>query len=223
MKKRLLYFFLLFVTLANFTFAQDQSLGENDPEAKEILDKVSQKYKSYTSLKTGFSMIVIDMQDEVLSDEKGDFWLKGEMYKFKIGGVEVFSKDRTVWNYSKENNEVQITDYEPESGEITPSSLFTDFYDKDFLYRLNGKKEVQGQSVHEIELTPTNKSMPYFKVLAWIDTAKDQITGMKIFYKGGHRFEYLFHSYEPNVPLEAADFTFDKKDFPGVEVVDLRM
>ena len=47
---------------------------------------------------------------------------------------------------------------------ITPQKLFTNFYDADFLYKLNGEKS-GNKTLQEIELTPRDKDgKKYHKV-----------------------------------------------------------
>jgi outer membrane lipoprotein-sorting protein len=43
-----------------------------------------------------------------------------------------------------------------------------------------------------------------------------------IFDKNGSRYIYTIQSFTPNVKVPESTFTFDKKDHPGVELVDLR-
>src|SRR5690625_2242552 len=198
--------------------------GKSDPKAKAILDKASQKYTSYNSLKADFTQQVFDTESKLLNSQKGTIWLKGDKFKFTLGEQIVSSDNKTLWSYNKELNEVQVSDYEePEEGEITPSSLFTNFYDKDFLYRLQGSDQLDGRAVDVIELTPLDKSKPYFKILAWVDKKDFQLRGLKIFLKGGYRQKYIINDYKPDVSLENSTFTFSKSKHPGVEVVDLRM
>ena len=47
------------------------------------------------------------------------------------------------------------------AGAMTPQKLFTNFYDKDFFYKLNGEKKVGGKTVQEIEMTPTDKTQTF--------------------------------------------------------------
>ena len=43
--------------------------------------------------------------------------------------------------------------------------MFTNFYDKDFLYKLNGEAKKGNKTIQEIELTPVDKTKTFFKVL----------------------------------------------------------
>ncbi len=43
--------------------------------------------------------------------------------------------------------------------------MFTNFYDKDFLYKLNGETKQGNKTLQEIELTPVDKTKSFFKVI----------------------------------------------------------
>jgi outer membrane lipoprotein-sorting protein len=76
--------------------------------------------------------------------------------------------------------------------------------------------------LQEIEMTPSNKSRPFHKVYVWVDKATNTIYRTRILEKSGTRYVYTINSFKPNVNIPDATFTFDKKKYPGVEVVDLR-
>ncbi|HZH97120.1 MAG TPA: outer membrane lipoprotein carrier protein LolA [Flavisolibacter sp.] len=211
--------------LALFTHAQTATPNKpvsNDPEAKKILDAVSTKFKSYNAPQATFTYKIENAQGKALSTKKGTVIMKGSKYRVSIPGMEIFSDGRVNWNYDKSANEVTMKDVDAASGEITPQKLFTNFYDKDFLYKLNGEKKEAGKTLQEIELTPTNKSRPYHKVYIWIDKATKTFYSARILEKTGNRYSYTINTFKPTSASSDATFAFDKKRYPGVEVVDLR-
>jgi outer membrane lipoprotein-sorting protein len=119
-------------------------------------------------------------------------------------------------------NEVTITKVDPTQNGITPQKLFTNFYDKDFLYKLNGEKKQGSQTLYEIELTPVDKTKSFFKVYLLVDKNTSTIYSTKVLDKSGVNFIYTVSSLNGNTVVPDATFVFDKKLFPGVEVVDLR-
>jgi outer membrane lipoprotein carrier protein len=216
----------LFVILALFFAtniqAQSNALGKSDPEAKKVLDAVSAKYKSYKSLKGNFALEIKDAAGKVQGKKTGTVSMKGTKYRVSINGQEIFCDGKNVWTYDKGANEVQIAQFDNSSASITPQKLFTNFYDKDFLYKLNGEKTTGGKTIQEIELTPTDKSKPFFKVLLSIDKASKMITNTQIFEKSGNRYAYSMSNVVTNSNITDDTFVFDTKKYPGVEVVDLR-
>jgi outer membrane lipoprotein carrier protein len=213
-------FFTLFLAASTALLASAQT--KSDPDAKKVLDAVSAKFRTYKSPQASFTYTVENAQGKALSTQKGIVTMKGSKYRVAIPGMDIYSDGRTNWNYDKSANEVTIKDVDGASGELTPQKLFTNFYDRDFLYKLNGEKKVAGKTVQEIELTPTNKNKPFHKVYLLVDKAAKTLYSARILEKSGNRYSYTINSFKPTVPVTDAQFVFNKAKYPGVEVVDLR-
>lgn len=210
------------ITAANAQKTTSNNPVANDPEAKKVLDAVSAKFKTYKAPQATFTYKIENAQGKALSTKKGTVTMKGSKYRVSIPGMEIFSDGKTNWNFDKAANEVTVKEVEASTGELTPQKLFTNFYDKDFLYKMNGEKKEAGKTLQEIELTPTNKNRPYHKVYIWIDKATKTFYSAKILEKSGNRYSYTINTFKPSSTVTDAQFLFDKKKYPGVEVVDLR-
>lgn len=195
---------------------------KSDPAAKAILDAVSAKFKTFTTVEASFSYKVENAAGKALSSKTGSIKMKGTKYRVSFSGQEIFCNGTTVWNYDKAANEVTISNLDASSGMITPQKLFTNFYDKDFLYLLNGEKKVGNKTIQEIEMTPVDKSKPFHKVYVQVDKAAKTIYSTKVLENAGNRYSYTVTTMKTNSPLADNVFTFDKKKYPGVEEVDLR-
>ncbi len=220
MKKLYLFVFLLFSGLISLQAQSTKGLGGNDPAAKKILDAVSAKFKTYKSVQAKFSLKIENSAGKSLGAKTGTVYMKGGKYRVSVTGQEIFSDGSNTWTFDKPSNEVTINKIDPTANTITPQKLFTNFYDKDFLYKLNGLTKVNGKNMNEIELTPTDKTKPFFKILLYIDN--NNIVSTKLFEKTGNRYTYTTSSLATNGNIPEATFVFDAKKFPGAEVVDLR-
>ena len=202
--------------------AQGKSAAANDPEAKKILDVVSAKFKTYKSVQASFAYKVENAAGKVLSSKSGTILMKGTRYKLDFGGLEVFCNGTTVWNFDKAANEVTVNNLDASSGMITPQKLFSNFYDKDFFYILNGEKKVGAKVIQEIQMTPVDKSKNFHTVYLLIDKTAQSIYSTKVLEKSGSRYSYTVSAMKTNVPALDGQFQFDSKKFPGVTVEDLR-
>jgi chaperone LolA len=202
--------------------AQNVSPGSNDPLAKKILDGVSARFKTFKAIQATFTLMAEDPQGRVQGNKKGTLWIKGTKYRVAISGQEIICDGQNIWTYDKSANEVTITEVDPTGNGITPQKLFTNFYDKDFLYKLNGEKKEGGKVVQEIELTPTDKSRNFHKVYLLVDKKTQVISTTKILEKSGNRYSYSVNTFQGNAQVADNRFLFDPKQFPGVEVIDLR-
>ncbi len=195
---------------------------KTDPAAKSILDAVSTKFKTFATVQATFSYKIENGTGKALSNKTGSIMMKGTKYRVSFGGQEIFCNGSTVWNYDKSANEVTISKLDASSGMITPQKLFTNFYDKDFLYMLNGEKKVGTKTMQEIEMTPVDKSKPFHKVYVQVDKAAKSIYSTKVLENAGNRYTYTISTMKTNKPLADNQFVFDKTKYPGVEEVDLR-
>jgi outer membrane lipoprotein carrier protein len=221
MKKLLLALFILSSCVAGHT--QNNSIGNNDPDAKKILDEVSNKMKSYKSIQATFTLKIEDAKGNPQATKKGTLSTKGNKYRLSLTGQEIFCDGKNVWTYDKSANEVTVTKYDPSANTTmaSPQKLLSNFYDKDFLYKLNGDQKLGTKTVSEIEMTPVDKTKNFYKIYLYIDKATKTIYSGKMLDKSGNRYLYTINSLNGKAVVSDAAFVFDKSKYPGVEVVDL--
>jgi outer membrane lipoprotein carrier protein len=215
MKK--LYSLIGLLALNIVAFAQG-----SDPAAKQVLDAVSSKFKTYKAVQSAFTLKVEDAKGKVQGVKTGTVYMKGPKYRVNITGQDIFCDGATIWTYDKASNEVTITQLDPSSSSITPQKLFTNFYDKDFLYKMNGEKKEGSKTLQEIEMTPTDKNKAFHKVYLLVDKKTQSIYSTKVLEKNGNKYSYTVNSLNGKANVTDAMFVFDKKKYPGVEEVDLR-
>lgn len=218
--KNLLFLFLLFTGIN--VLAQPKGMGKNDTDAKKTLDAVSAKFRNFKTVTAKFNLKIENAAGKVQGTKSGTVNLKGTKFKVNITGQDIYSDGNTTWTYDKSGNEVQINKVERSANTITPQKMFTNFYDKDFLYKTNPDVKIGGKLMTEIELTPIDKSRPFFKVLVDIDKATKTIRQTKVFEKNGNRYTYSIVTMSTNKNLPDAMFVFDTKKYPKAEIVDLR-
>ena len=196
-----------------------KGMGQSDPAAKKILDGVSAKFKTFKSVQAKFTLKIENTAGKSLGSKSGSVYMKSTKYRISVTGQEVFCDGSNVWTYTKADNEVVITKLDASNNSsITPQKLFTNFYDKDFLYKLNG----EAKGLQEIELTPIDKTKPFFKVIVNVSKKAQTISSTKVFEKAGNRYTYGVSSMITTAVVADTQFVFDAKKYPGVEVVDNR-
>ncbi len=220
MKKIYSILFFVFAIFSGLHAQPPKGMGTNDPEAKKVLDAVSAKFKTYKSVQAKFLLKIENASGKNIGTKTGTVYMKGTKYRISVTGQEIYCDGTNVWTYDKASKEVTINKIDPSANSITPQKLFTNFYDKDFLYKLNGNVNMNGKQMQEVELTPIDKTKAFHKVLLYID--KSFISTTKIFEKTGNRYTYSTSGMNTNGNIPDATFVFDAKQYPGVEVVDLR-
>jgi outer membrane lipoprotein carrier protein len=214
----------LIVLISTFFIATISFCQQSDAAAKKILDAVSAKFKTFKSVTASFTLRNEDNKGTLLGTKKGTASLKGARYRVSVAGTgqEIFCDGANIWTYDKSTNEVTITKPDPSTNTITMQKLFTNFYDKDFLYKLNGDKTVNKKLVQEIEMTPVDKTKPFHKVYLLVDKQNKTIYSTRILDKSGNVMVYTVNTMNGTVNLPDNLFVFDKNKYPGVEVIDLR-
>lgn len=210
----------MFAMMVSIHAQVSKGIGTSDPEAKKVLDAVSAKFKNYKSVQAKFLLKIENASGKNIGSKTGTVYMKGTRYRISVTGQEIYCDGSNVWTYDKASKEVTINKIDPSANSITPQKLFTNFYDKDFLYKLNGNVAMSGKTMQEIELTPIDKTKAFHKVLLYID--KSVITATKVFEKTGNRYTISMNNMNSNSNIPDATFNFDSKLYPGVEVVDLR-
>jgi chaperone LolA len=199
--------------LATSLFAQ------NDPNAKKILDAVSNKFKTIKTLQANYNLTVTTKAGKNAGTKTGTLLLKGQKYVINDKSMQLYSDGKTTWRYDPDANEVTTGPVDNSGSGITPAKLFTNFYDKDFSYKLNGNKPVGGKQVAEIELTPTTKNKNYSKVYVYVDQTQNMIVSSKVVENSGNSYNYSISNMKTNVALTDNQFVFDKSKHPGVEEI----
>jgi len=195
--------------------------AQSDTKAKTILESVSKKINGLKSLKANFALYLMSANGKTNQSKKGTFFMKGTKYRVALGDQEIICDNKTVWTYVKAANEVQVSNYNPNEQTISPTKLFTNFYDKEYNYKYMGSKKFNGKAVEMIELVPVNKGKQFSKVELAVDKS-NTIVGGNVYEKNGNQYRYEVSGFSPNANVTDASFTFDTKKYPGVEVVDLR-
>ncbi|MEO6901863.1 MAG: outer membrane lipoprotein carrier protein LolA [Bacteroidia bacterium] len=201
----------LFLSSTTITYAQV------DPKAKVILDDLSAKTKSYTTIKADFTF-TNEKKDKTKEMQKGKIEIKGTKYRLEIPGHEIYCDGKTIWDFIKDANEVQMKEMETKEGAINPATIFT-LYEKGYKYKLDS----EDANTQTISLFPINADKEKFHTVKLvINKVKKQIEGIKLLMKDGTSQSYIISSFVANNPMPDDYFTFNEKAHKGVSVEDLR-
>lgn len=218
-----LYIFSFAMMIMVPSFAQaPKGMGKSDPEAKKVLDAVSAKFKTFKAIKAAFALKIENAAGKVQGVKAGTVLMKGVKYRVSITGQEIFCDGTTIWTYDVAAKEVQVSSLDNGSGSITPQKLFTNFYDKDFLFVLGQDIKKGGKTYKVVELTPIDKTKSFFKVVLEVDKSTSVIMSTKVFEKNGNKYLYAINSINTTASVADESFSFNPKKYPGVEVIDLR-
>ncbi|MCC5928397.1 MAG: outer membrane lipoprotein carrier protein LolA [Cyclobacteriaceae bacterium] len=206
------------------TFLFTGVYAQNDPKAKEILDQMSEKYKSFTSFKAGFVNKLENEIEGFTEEFEGQIVVKGTKYKLIVGDQEIYNNGTTVWTYLKDINEVNIDNYVPEDGDMTPSNIYN-IYKSGYKYRLMEERREGSKLLQLVELQPENPKQSksqFINIILRIDKTDKTLNGWTIKDRTGNQYSYTITNFTPNVEANDKTFEFDPSKHPDVEIVDLR-
>ena len=204
--KKLFYIQFLFPCII---FAQDQ-------KAKSILDQLSDKTKSYSSIEAKFTNTFSSMVTDIYESQSGTLYLKDDAYRLEMEAQTIICDGETNWIYLADDQEVNITEIDDDENELNPSKIFT-IYENGYKYKF--VKE-DGKNYH-IDLFP-EESGPFTKVELFINKSKMQISSFTMIDKQGSHYKYVIDSFVTNKEMKNDFFVFKTADYPNVDVIDLR-
>ncbi|MDB4584843.1 outer membrane lipoprotein carrier protein LolA, partial [Draconibacterium sp.] len=120
------------------------AMAQQDEKAKEILNKASEKNRSYKSMAADFVFSMKNVEMEIDEKNQGSIKIKGQKYCVELPdvGMKMISDGTTLWNYMKDGNQVTISNLEDTGNDLMdPSSLFT-IYEQGFKSKFVEEKKV---------------------------------------------------------------------------------
>lgn len=190
------------------------SQAQNDANAKKILDEVSAKLKMLKGVTANFSYTTKDKKNAKKGSVNGLISFKGQQYYIKQGSTEIFCNGAKTWNYNGEN-EVTVSDVDNDNKTLTPQKLLSNFYDKDFTYKLISS----AGAFNEIQMVPVDSKKNFKQVNVFVDKAKNMITKAHILDKSDNTIDFSLSNINTNASLPDNKFVFDAAKHPGVEVI----
>lgn len=210
------------ITVVAILFSLSQSaFAQYDDKALEILDDMSSKYKSIPAYEATFTQTLENAQANINEDFSGQITVKGEKFRLSMGGQEIINDGKTVWTYIPEVNEVNIDNYNPQEGEMTPSKVYA-AYKEGYKYIYLEEKKIGPKSYDVVDLVPEDKNDPFFKIRLVIDQKGNILKSWTMFDKSGNKYIYDITDFKILDNIKDTFFKFDKDKYNGVEVVDLR-
>ncbi len=213
---RILFLSFLLLTSSFYSAAQE------DKKAKSILDKLSAKTRSYSSIRTEFTYSLVNKDRKINTTQSWKLTLKGEKYRLEMGDQIIISDGKVMWKVLKADKEVELS--KPGTGDdaLNPKNIFT-MYEKGFRHKYIKEEKIGTKQVHVIDLFPINpKEKDYNSIRLYIDKTSMQVLKSEIKGKNGNLYTYDIKKFNTNENVEDALFTYKSSEFPGFELNDLR-
>lgn len=211
----------IFAFLFLFGAFTSLALAQQDPKAEKILEAMTRKYQSLKVFSATFNQTLENPKNKIKETMQGEIFVSGNKFRLKMKDQEIINNGTTLWTFMKSENEVNISDNDPEDQQMSPSAIFT-LYKKGYKYALVDEIREAGQGYYIIELSPEDKNNPVFKVRLQINKKDNSLKNWTMFRNNGNRYIYSIKNFNPDPEVDANFFSFDKSKYKGVKVIDLR-
>ena len=207
MKRILSVVFVLFIGLS--MQAQDAK------KAKELLDQVSAKVKSYNNIVIDFKYSLSNPKEKINQESNGNVALQGNLYHLNFMGVTKIFDGKKVYTIVPEDEEITVENSDASDEKaITPNKMLT-FFNTGYKYAWDELQNVKGRKIQYIKLTPNSTKDSRKEILVGIDTQTKHIYNVIEVGKNGSKTTLTVNSFKTNQPLSKNHFTFTKSKYPN--------
>ncbi len=208
----------MILLLATFSWAQQ------DKKAKRILDKVSEKTRSFSTISADFSFSMKNEEMDIDEKNNGSIKIKGQKYCVELPdvGITVFSDGTTLWNYMKDGNQVTVSNVDDESSELMDPSAIFSIYEKGFASKFVAEKKAGAKKVYQIDLFPDTDEHDVSKITLLIDKSTMMISSALLYGTDGNIYGIEVKKLVPDKDFADSDFVFDASKYGDVEIIDFR-
>jgi outer membrane lipoprotein-sorting protein len=195
--------------------------AQNDPKALAVLNKASEAYNKAGGVKAGFTIKVLAKGGTEKDNISGNIHLKGSKFKLETGDMTTWFDGTNQWVHLQSNNEVNLS--KPNSKEllmINPVNVFQ-LYKHGYNSKLLTDKSDKGKKLYQVELKPYTKESVQ-SIIAAFDKSTFRPVNIVITNKDKSGSRISIGSYLTGQTYAESMFTFQPKDYPDTEVIDLR-
>ena len=189
--------------------------GAVDETANAIIKKAMAKMSGTVA----FTVTVVnyDSNKKETFRKKVDVLYNAPRYRVKAGSLELYCDGKAVWQYNKPNKEVVVSPMSDSDDDFTNPARLLANYSKSYRAKFI-REESDGTAI--IDLQPF-KARSFHKIRMFIDSKTGMLKKLEQHNFDSSRGEYTLSNFK-NTKATDADFTFNTKANPGVEVVDMR-
>lgn len=204
---------LLLIALLSYLVLPAQNHNE---KASAALRDLAAKLKNTKQIRIEFTFKLDNKEAHVHEEKKGTMWLAGNKYKIMLNGQIIISDGKAIYTFLPQAREVQISEPDIEGQSLSPLSILSNYESK---YRIKYIKQRKGLLV--VDLLPFEGSR-FYKIRLELQSTDNQLKSITLFEREGNTFTYLVDQFDTQRNPDPSLFIFNKNDYPGVEVVDLR-
>jgi len=222
MKKTLLLLILILNSL--------MITSQNDPQAEDLLNKVSENIKTYESMYININHNLSNEEEDIDQTNKVSFVKKGDKYNVKWNNITFIYDGKKLYTINPDDEEVTIsTEDLDEESTITPNKILT-FFENGYEFKMDIIQDVNVVDYYEqrtrkllqyIKLIPIDSDSEIDFILLAIEKKYNRIYKSIEKGKNGTTTTYTITSFEVDLPLKDDLFLFNKKNYKDYYINDI--
>ncbi|NIR48658.1 outer membrane lipoprotein chaperone LolA [candidate division KSB1 bacterium] len=205
----------------NFTFT---GVSAHPPmmslNGKDVVKKVKERYEKLESLKANFEQEYVWELAGETQTLTGTLYLRsGDNYRIETDTQVIVTDGKTVWTYSKENDQVIIDWLRSSEENPLPKDLLFK-YSEEYQPHFVGEEKIYGRKAYVLNLVPKEEEAFIKSMKIWVDASLWLTVKIQQVDINDNINTYRVKNIQQNIELDPSLFTF--KISPETEVVDLR-
>ncbi|NMH28743.1 LolA family protein [Flavobacterium silvaticum] len=197
------------------------SLQAQDKKAKDLLDQVTAKVKSYENIVIDFKYNLNNSKENINQESKGNVVLSGNKYVLNFMGATKMFDGKKTYTIVPEDEEITISKVsDKDENAITPSKMLT-FFNSGYKYTWDILQNIKGRKIQYIKLVPISNKDQRKEILLGIDSQTKHIYNLIELGKNGTKTTLTVNSFKFNQPLSKNQFTFTQSKYPNYYINNL--
>lgn len=185
-----------------------------DKKAKELLDQVSAKIKTYNNIVIDFKYALNNTKENINQESKGNVMMKGDLYILNLMGVTKLFDGKQTYTINPEDEEITISKFnDKDDNAVTPSKMLT-FFNSGYKYKMDILQNLKGRKIQYVKLTPISTKDQRKEILLGIDNQTKNIYNLIEVGKNGTKTTLTVNSFKTDQPLSKNQFTFEASKYP---------
>ncbi len=178
-----------------------------------VAQRLRQRYSAVQSFQANFA------QTLGAQTLRGTVTVRGDAFRIELPEQTLVSDGRTLWSYSREENQVVVQDYRPQDMGFSVGQLLTDWTRQ---FRVTGasRATVAGVRHDVLALVPREAGSSVRDATLYVRSSDAVPSRVRVHDVNGHTLAFDLSNVRLNGRLPSNTFTF--RTPAGAEVVDLR-
>lgn len=195
------------------------SITSYSQKAKELLNEVDKKVKSYENIVIDFKYGLYNKSANMSQETNGNAYLAGEKYILNLIGTTQLFDGSQLYVVSDEDEEINISSPTNDDS-FTPSKMLS-FYQEGYNAKMDIIQNVNGREIQYVRLTPVKNDPEVKSILLGIDKLTKHIYKLVISQHNSTEVTITVNQFKTNQPLSNTLFSFDKSKYSGYYINNL--